>query len=102
MAENVPEDLKDTEPEGSNRLAWFLTGAMIGVIAAILYVPRSGKQTRDFLSAKTQRGKDAVAETSKDFVDASREMFERGRKVVEDAADLFDRARRLVRGEDQA
>ena len=86
------------ETEGTSRLAWFLTGVVIGATVAILYAPKSGKDTRQFISEKTQHGKDAVAETGKDVADASKEMFDRGRKLVEDAADLFDRGRRLVRG----
>jgi gas vesicle protein len=87
-----------TQEEGTNRLAWFLTGVVIGATVAVLYAPKSGKDTRQFISEKTQLGKDAVSETGKDVVEASKEMFDRGRKLVEDAADLFDRGRRLVRG----
>ena len=35
---------------------------------------------------------------SEDLVGAGKEMFDRGRKLVEDAADLFDRGRKLVKG----
>jgi gas vesicle protein len=87
-----------TQEDGTSRLAWFLTGVVIGATVAVLYAPKSGKDTRHFLSEKTQQGKDAVTETSKDVVEASKEMFDRGRKLVEDAADLFDRGRKLVRG----
>jgi gas vesicle protein len=87
-----------TQEEGTSRLAWFLTGVVIGATVAVLYAPKSGKDTRQFISEKTQQGKDAVSETSKDMVEASKEMFDRGRKLVEDAADLFDRGRKLVRG----
>jgi gas vesicle protein len=87
-----------TQEEGTSRLAWFLTGVVIGATAAVLYAPKSGKDTRQFISEKTQQGKDAVTETGKDMVEASKEMFDRGRKLVEDAADLFDRGRKLVRG----
>jgi gas vesicle protein len=87
-----------TQEEGTSRLAWFLTGVVIGATVAVLYAPKSGKDTRQFISEKTQQGKDAVTETSKDMVEASKEMFDRGRKLVEDAADLFDRGRKLVRG----
>jgi gas vesicle protein len=92
-------DEKD-EPrqESSNTLAWFLTGAIIGATAAALYTPKSGKDTRQFISDKTQQGKEAVEETSHDIVEASRDMYERGRKLVDDAADLFDRGRKLVKG----
>ena len=87
-----------TQEDGTSRLAWFLTGVVIGAAVAVLYAPKSGRDTRHFISEKTQQGKDAVSETSKDMVDASKEMFDRGRKLVEDAADLFDRGRKLVRG----
>ena len=86
------------EDSGASRLAWFLTGAIIGATVAILYAPSSGKDTRRYITDKTQQGKDAVVETSKDVAEASREMFERGRKLVEDAAELFERGRKLVRG----
>ena len=102
MLEDYREELEDTDEQGSNRIAWFLTGTLVGVTIAMLYAPKSGKHTRDFISDKTQQGKDAVTDavtgTGKDIADASRDMFDRGRKVVEDAADLFDRARKLVRG----
>jgi gas vesicle protein len=87
-----------TQEEGTSRLAWFLTGVIIGATVAVLFAPKSGKDTRQFISEKTQQGKDAVSETSKDVVEASKEMFDRGRKLVEDAADLFDRGRKLVKG----
>jgi len=87
-----------TQEEGTSRLAWFLTGVVIGATVAVLYAPKSGKDTRQFISEKTQQGKEAVTETGKDVVEASKEMFDRGRKLVEDAADLFDRGRKLVKG----
>jgi gas vesicle protein len=81
-----------------SKVAWFLTGAVIGATVAILFAPKSGKDTRKMIGDTTQRGKDAVTETSRDVVEAGRDMFERGRKLVDDAADLFERGRKLVRG----
>jgi gas vesicle protein len=102
MSEDEREELEDgpedADDEGSNRIAWFITGALIGVTVAILYAPKSGQHTRQFISGKTKQSKEALVDTGKDIADTSREMFERGRKVVEDAAELFDRARKLVRG----
>ena len=88
----------DEQGEGVSTIAWFLTGAAIGVTVAVLFAPKSGRDTRRYLSDKTQQGKEAVAQTSSDILDAGRDVFERGRKLVEDAADLFERGRRLVRG----
>jgi len=84
--------------EGVSTIAWFLTGAVIGVTVAVLFAPKSGRETRQFLSDKTQQGKEAVAHTSSDILEAGRDVFERGRRLVEDATELFERGRRLVRG----
>jgi len=92
------DEVEQTEQDGSNTMAWFLTGAIIGATVAILFAPKSGKETRQFISEKTHAGREAVAGTSQEIVDASKDMFERGRKLVEDAADLFERGRKLVKG----
>jgi gas vesicle protein len=97
MSENVADETVNAQ-NGSSTLAWFLVGVTIGATAALLYAPKSGKDTRDFLSQKTQEGKKAVEDASRDVVENSREMFERGRRLVEDAADLFERGRKMVRG----
>ena len=88
----------ESQNQTTNNLAWFLTGAFIGAAAAILYAPQSGKETRKYLSDKTQQGREAVESASQDIAEASKDMFERGRKLVDDAADLFERGRKLVKG----
>src|SRR5579863_2341281 len=98
MPDDVRDEIDNTEDDSYGRFAWFLTGAVIGATVAILYAPKSGKDTRKYISERAQEGKQAVTDTSKDIVDASKEMFERGRKLVDEASDLFDRARRMVKG----
>jgi gas vesicle protein len=97
MSQSIDE-VDEQRDDIVGRLAWFLTGAMIGATVAILYAPKSGKDTRKYISDRAQQGKQAVSDTSKDILDSSKEMFERGRKLVDEAADLFDRARKMVKG----
>ena len=97
----MPDECAETDQKQSqatSNLAWFLTGAFIGAAAAILYAPQSGKEARKYLTDKTQQGRDAVETASQDITDASKDMFERGRKLVDEAADLFERGRKLVKG----
>jgi gas vesicle protein len=98
MSDTLRDETEDAQEQWTSRLAWFLTGAFIGVTAAVLYAPKSGRDTRRFITDKTQQGREAVADTSKELVDAGKEMFERGRQLVEDAAELFERGRKLVKG----
>ncbi len=98
MSDYIQDEMMEQSNDGSNRVAWFLTGALIGATIGLLFAPKSGKDTRQFLSDKTHQGRDAVTDTGKDILEASRDMFERGRKLVEDAAELFERGRKLVKG----
>jgi len=97
MSEPI-EERNDCLDDCVSRLAWFFTGAAIGATVAILYAPKSGKDTRKYISRRAQQGKQAVADTGKDIAGASKEMFDRGRKLVDEAADLLDHARKLVKG----
>lgn len=97
----MPDEHAETDQsqsQATSDIAWFLTGAFIGAAAAILYAPKSGKDTRKYLSDKTHQGCEAVESASKDIADTSKDMFERGRKLVDDAADLFERGRKLAKG----
>ena len=79
-------------------LGWFLVGVAVGGSIALLYAPRSGKDTRRLIAKKTEEGRDALADTGKEVLERGREMYEKAREVADEAADTFDRARRLVRG----
>ena len=92
------EQNQDSQFNFTNNVAWFLTGAFIGAAVALLYAPKSGKDTRQYLADKVQQSKEAVTDTSSNIVDASRDMFERGRQLVDEAAGLFDRGRKLMKG----
>ena len=91
--------MSDTDREDStSRIAWFLTGAIIGATAAILYAPKSGKETREYLSRMTHEGSEAVETSAHDVVEQGREIYDKGRRMFDDAADLFERGRKLMRG----
>lgn len=95
---HAEEQNNESESPLGNNVAWFLTGAFIGAAVAILYAPKSGKETRQYLADKVQQSKEAVSDTSNTIVEASKDMFDRGRQLVDDAAELFERGRKLVKG----
>ena len=97
MSEEL-EGTNEPQSQATSNIAWFLTGAFIGAAAAVLYAPKSGKDTRQYLASKTTVGREAVESAGSDIAEAGRDMFERGRKLVDDAAELFERGRKLVKG----
>jgi gas vesicle protein len=86
------------EKDEGGKLTWFLMGAALGAACALLYAPKSGKETRDLISQKAQEASDTVTGTSRDLYDRGKEVYDKGKQVVDDAAALFDRGRKLARG----
>ena len=84
--------------EESGKLGWFVAGAVLGGAVALLYAPKSGKETREFINRKKDESKEALSETGKEVFDKGREIYDKGKQIADDAADLFERGRRLVRG----
>lgn len=97
MSDELRQESESTET-GSNRIAWFLTGAIIGAAVAMLVAPKSGKDTRQYLTDKSRDTIGDIGDASSNFVASAKELFEHGRQLVEDAAELFERGRKLVKG----
>jgi gas vesicle protein len=53
------------EKDEGGKLGWFLAGAVLGSAVALLYAPKSGKETREFINKKTGEGKEVLSETSR-------------------------------------
>jgi gas vesicle protein len=86
------------QEKNDGRLAWFLMGAAVGAACAILYAPKSGKDTRDYLAQKAQDAGDTITGTSRDIYERGKGVYDKGKQVVDDASALFDRGRKLARG----
>jgi len=82
--------------DSTGKFVWFLAGAAVGAGIALLYAPKSGRDTRRLIGRKARHGGEAVAEISRDLWDKGRDLYEKGRQVADDAAELFERGRRLV------
>jgi gas vesicle protein len=84
--------------DNGSGIVWFLAGAAVGAAVALLYAPHSGRDTRKYISKTTEKSKDAIAGSGKELVDKGKELYDRGRALADEAADLFERGRKLVKG----
>jgi gas vesicle protein len=84
--------------ENNSSFGWFLMGAVIGAGAALLLAPKSGKDTRDYLTQTTRESKDAMESSGRDLMDRGKQLYDQGKKIVDDASELFERGRKLVQG----
>lgn len=81
--------------------AYFLAGLGIGGAVALLFSPKSGKETRKYLAGKAEEGKDYVAAKGKEFRRQAEESVERGKEVItkqkERLADVLEAGRQVAR-----
>jgi gas vesicle protein len=67
----------------------FLMGGLTGAALAILFAPRSGRETREMLSERLKEG----AEKGKEWRERA---GQKGREILDDANDYVDRTRETL------
>ena len=82
----------------SGSLVWFVAGAAIGASIALLYAPQSGRDTRRLITKKTREGREVLEDAGRDLADKGRDLYKKGRGLADDAAELFERGRKIIEG----
>ena len=65
-----------------NKLSYFLLGLGLGVAVGVLFAPKSGEETREFIRSKTNEGADYVKRRTEDLRDAAGDAIERGKDTL--------------------
>jgi len=55
-----------SEDNGTSKLAYFLAGMGLGAVVALLFAPRSGKETREFISTKAGEGREYLTQKAEE------------------------------------
>ena len=79
----------DRNSNTSGVLLAFILGDLTGAALAILYAPRSGRETRELLGEKIREGTDRGRELKERAV-------ARGREIYEDAADYVEKGKQTI------
>jgi gas vesicle protein len=74
------------------KFSYFFLGLGIGVAAGILFAPKSGEETRQFLKSKADEGKDYLKKRGDEFVESASEVVERGKSVINRQKDQLSAA----------
>ena len=81
-----------SENNGASKLGFFLAGLGIGAILALLFAPRSGQETRDYITQKAGEGRDYVKGKSEELRTKAEEAVERGKDLVTKQKELLSAA----------
>lgn len=69
--------------DDDNKLSYFFLGLGLGVVAGVLFAPKSGEETREFLASKANEGAELARRRAEELRDAAVDTYERGVSSVQ-------------------
>jgi gas vesicle protein len=67
---------------GGSKLSFFLVGLGLGSLLGLLFAPKSGEETRDYLSAKADEGRDYAQKKARELRERADDLLQRSKEVV--------------------
>ena len=77
------------------KIGFFMAGLGIGAIVAVLYTPKTGKETRRLIAQKAGEGRDYLETQSKEMRKRAEDAVDRSREFVSKQKDRLAEALRV-------
>lgn len=68
--------------EDDNRVSYFFLGLGLGVAVGVLFAPKSGAETREFIRSKAEEGVDFVKKSGDELRNTATETIDRGKETL--------------------
>lgn len=65
-----------------SKITYFLVGIGVGALVGILFAPKSGEETREFLSKKAEDGRDYAQRKARELRERADELIEQSKDVA--------------------
>ena len=65
-----------------SKVSFFLVGVGIGALLGVLFAPKSGEETRDYLSKRADDGRDYAQKKARELRERADDLIERGKDVA--------------------
>jgi len=65
-----------------SKVSYFLVGLGIGALVGILFAPKSGEETREFLAHKAEEGKEYAQKKARELRERAEDLVDRGKLVA--------------------
>jgi gas vesicle protein len=75
-----------------SKVSFFLVGVGIGSLLGVLFAPKSGEETREFLGKRADDGREFAQKKAKELRDRADELIERGKDVASRKRDSLSAA----------
>lgn len=75
-----------------SKFSFFLVGMGIGALLGILFAPKSGEETRDYLSSKADEGRDYAQKKARELRERAEDLIERSKEIMSKQKDALSSA----------
>jgi gas vesicle protein len=75
-----------------SKVSFFLVGLGIGALVGILFAPKSGEETREYLSSKAEEGKDYAQKKARELRERAEDLIERSKEIMARQKDAISTA----------
>ena len=65
-----------------SKVSYFLVGLGVGALVGVLFAPKSGEETRDFLAKRADDGREFAQKKARELRERADELIERGKDVA--------------------
>jgi gas vesicle protein len=65
-----------------SKVTYFLVGLGVGALVGVLFAPKSGEDTRDFLAQKADEGRDYAQRKARELRERADDLIERSKEVA--------------------
>ena len=65
-----------------SKVSFFLVGLGIGALVGILFAPKSGEETREYLSSKAEEGRDYAQKKARELRERAEDLIERSKEIM--------------------
>jgi gas vesicle protein len=75
-----------------SRVSFFLVGLGIGALVGILFAPKSGDETREYLAGKADEGRDYAQKKARELRERAEDLLERSKEIMSRQKDAISTA----------
>lgn len=78
--------------EHDNKFSYFFLGLGLGVAVGLLFAPKAGAETREFIKSKAGEGTDYVKRRTSELRDTAGSLVDRGKQLINKQRDQLSSA----------
>ncbi|MGA2509809.1 MAG: YtxH domain-containing protein [Candidatus Acidiferrales bacterium] len=75
-----------------SKVSFFLVGLGIGALVGILFAPKSGEETREYLTSKADEGREYAQKKARELRERAEDLIERSKEIMSRQKDALSNA----------